>query len=684
MNNPYAILFESVRIGPVTAPNRFYQVPHCNGLGYRSPHGHARMREIKAEGGWGVVCTEETEIHHSGDIAPFIEGRLWDDDDIPALARMTEAVHRHGALAGLELAYNGSDTPNLFSRAVALGPRHTSATGSAKFEPIFARRMDKQDIRNLRKWHRAAAVRGKRAGFDVIYVYAAHGIGIAMHFLMRRYNDRTDEYGGSLENRARLLRELIEDTRDAVGDTCAVAVRFSVDEWLGDAGLTAQGEGHDVIAMLAELPDLWDITLSGWRNDSATSRFEPEGYQEPYMAFVKKLTTKPVVGVGRFTSPDTMAGLVRRGVVDFIGAARPSIADPFLPQKIRKGRIEDIRECIGCNICVAADNKIIPIRCTQNPTMGEEWRRDWHPESIAPKTSDAEILVVGGGAAGLECARALGQRGYRVVLAEARNEFGGRVALEARLPGLNEWRRILDWRMTQLKKMANVALYPASAMTAADILEIGYQHVIVATGSQWRRDGVGRSTSQALPGHALPHVFTPDDLMAGKIPSGRVLVFDDDHYYMGGVLAELLAQRGCAVTLVTSAPLVSYWTQYTLEQEKIERRLHRLGVHLLPRHTLVGIEAHQARVRADISQNEFALACDAAVLLADRLPNDALYLALQPALAQHKIQSLRVIGDAEAPNILAQAVFAGHLAAREFDAAPAEGTPFRVERTALV
>lgn len=683
MSSPYDILFEPVRIGPVTAPNRFYQVPHCNGFGYRSPRSHARMREIKAQGGWGVVCTEETEIHHTSDIAPFIEGRLWDDADIPALARMTEAVHRHGALAGLELAHNGIGAANLYSRATPLGPRHASVAGSG-YEPVQARRMDKQDIRNLRQWHRAAALRGKRAGFDIIYVYAAHGLSIAMHFLMRRYNDRADEYGGSLENRARLLRELIADTRDAVGDTCAVATRFSMDELLGADGITAQGEGHDVIALLAELPDLWDLTLSAWSNDSATARFEREGYQEPYMAFVKKMTTKPVVGVGRFTSPDTMVSLIQRGVMDFIGAARPSIADPFLPQKIRAGRVQDIRECIGCNICVAADNKIIPIRCTQNPTMGEEWRRDWHPEHIAPKTSDAEILVVGGGAAGLECARALGQRGYRVTLAEARNELGGRVAREARLPGLQEWRRVCDWRMTQIKNLSNIAVYPASAMNADDILEIGYQHVIVATGSTWRRDGVGRASWTPLVGHTAAHVFTPDDLMAGKIPSGRVIVFDDDHYYLGGALAELLARRGCAVTLVTAAPLVSYWTQHTLEQEKIERRLRQLEINILTRHVVCEIASDHARVRQMIALGESALECDAVVLLTDRLPNDALYLALEPALAENKIKSLRVIGDAHAPGILAQAVFAGHLAAREFDAAPVTETPFQVERAALI
>ena len=146
-----------------------------------------------------------------------------------------------------------------------------------------------------------------------------------MQFLWRRYNTRTDEYGGSLENRARLLRELIEDTRDAVGDTCAVAVRFAVDELLGENGITHDGEGRDVVEMLAELPDLWDVTVASWANDSTTARFAEEGWQEPYVRFVKEVTTKPVVGTGRFTSPDTMAAMVRRGVLDFIGAARPSI-----------------------------------------------------------------------------------------------------------------------------------------------------------------------------------------------------------------------------------------------------------------------------------------------------------------------------------------------------------------------
>jgi len=678
MTSPFDILFEPVKIGPVTAPNRFYQVPHCNGFGHRMPQGLAAMRGMKAEGGWGVVCTEEVEIHHSSDLAPYFEGRLWSDDDIPALAQMAEAVHRHGSLAGIELAYNGANAPNLYSRTPALAPRSMGIIGGSGWEPVQSRRLDKEDIRNVRKWHRQAALRAKQAGFDIIYCYAAHGMTLPIQFIIRRYNDRLDEYGGSLENRVRFLRELIEDTKEAVGDTCAVAVRFAVDELLGDDGITHQGEGHDVVAMLAELPDLWDVNVSGWSNDSALSRFAKEGFQEPYIRFVKGLTSKPVVGVGRYTSPDTMLSAVRRGVLDLIGAARPSIADPFLPTKIRENRLEDIRECIGCNICVTGDTRYVPLRCTQNPTMGEEWRRGWHPEIIQPKKSENTILVVGGGPAGLEAARALGQRGYRVTLTEARREPGGRVLQEAALPGLIEWRRVVDWRLTQIEKMKIVELYPSSPMTAPDILESGIPNVLIATGAVYRRDGVGRTLWQPIPGHE--RALTPDDIFAGKLPSGNVIIYDDDHYVLGGLLAELCAQNSCRVTLLTPAPLVSYWTRFTLEQERVEKRLRSLGVTLLPRHTLACIEPNQVTVTDTITNAESVLPAEGVILVTDRIPNDKLYHQLQPALSAGKIQTLRVIGDAEAPNLIAQAVFSGHLAAREFDEPPAQGTPFRVER----
>ena len=188
----------------------------------------------------------------------------------------------------------------------------------------------------MRKWHRDAALRARAAGFDIVYVYATHGY-LLSHFLSPLTNNRTDEYGGSLENRVRLVRELIEDTKEAVGDRCAVAVRFSAEEGGGGDGVPVHGERREMFEMLGELPDLWDINIADYSLEMGVSRFVKEGALEPYMSFVKSVTTKPVVTVGRFTSPDAMAAQVRRGIVDFIGAARPSIADP-VPSPENRGR----------------------------------------------------------------------------------------------------------------------------------------------------------------------------------------------------------------------------------------------------------------------------------------------------------------------------------------------------------
>jgi dimethylamine/trimethylamine dehydrogenase len=664
----FDILFEPVKIGPLTAKNRFFQVPHCNGMGHAKPRAHAEMRGVKAEGGWAVVSTEEVEIHPSSDLSPYIEGRLWDDSDVPFLAMMAEAVHRHGALAAIELVHAGMNAANLYSREVSLAP--SAIATSANYAPAQARAMSKSDIRAFRTWHRQAALRARRAGFDIVYVYAAHGLSLPMHFLQRRHNHRTDEYGGTLANRARLLRELIEDTKEAVGADCAVAVRFAVDELRGGEGIEASGEGRELVAMLAELPDLWDVNVSDWAHDSRTSRFAPEGYQEEFVRFVKTVTTKPVVGVGRFTSPDAMVSQIRRGVLDFIGAARPSIADPFLPRKIESGEEDDIRECIGCNVCVSGDYTMTPIRCTQNPTMGEEWRKGWHPEKVPPRSGEDDFLIVGAGPAGLECARVLGRRGHTVHLVEAQTELGGRVTREARLPGLAAWARVRDYRLGQLLKLGNVEILRASPVTAEQVLEFGARRVVLATGARWRRDGVGRTHTLPVPGFGCEGLLTPDDVMDGRHPAGPTVVFDDDHYYIGGIVAEKLRREGLEVILVTPAERVSAWTVNTLEQHAIQRHLLELGVRIMTNTHLAAFSGDEATLECVYTGRRSSLAAASIVTVTSRESNDELAAALAAsaqALGAAGIASVVSIGDCLAPSTIAAAVYAGHRYAREFD-----------------
>ena len=686
MRDPrYDILFEPMQIGPVTAKNRFYQVPHCNGGGYRDPSAAAAMRGSKAEGGWGVIFTEQCEMHHTSEITPFIELRLWEDKDVPMLRKMSDAMKEHGALAGIQLAYSGVNGPNLYSKEVPLA---VSAQPIRTFtnDPVQARALDKTDIRDLRRWFVNAAKRSQNAGFDLICLYGAHGFGIFQHFLSRATNHRTDEYGGSLENRARFVNEVIADMRDAVGDTMGITLRVSLDETIGQLGFS-NAEVREFVDMNCNLPDLWDLAQGTWEECSGPSRFKEEAAQHELVKGIHELTDKPIVGVGRFTSPDVMAKMIKTGTLDFIGCARPSIADPFLPKKIEEGRIEDIRECIGCNICVTGDMTMSISRCTQNPTFMEEWRKGWHPERMNTKGNSENVLVIGAGPAGLEATRAVAERGYDVALAEAGTVLGGRVALERHLPGLSAWGRVADYREYQISQKPNVESYFDSELDATSILEFGFENVCIATGAKWRRDGVSRQHVVPFPTDAMMPVFTPDDLMGGASPMGHVVIYDDDHYYMGGVMAELLIQKGCSVTLVTPAAYVSEWTLNTLEQHEIHRRLANMGVQIELNRGVIEIAKEHAVTNCMFTDQTRPIACDGVLLVSSRLENNAVYNELKSREAEWAdagIKSVKLIGDANAPGPIAWATYAGHRYARELDEADiGDALPFRREITEL-
>ena len=654
----FDVLFEPVKIGPVTAPNRFYAAPHATGHGWHQPNGAIALRAMKAEGGWGTVAVQMTEIGPDTDMANHPLERLWDDDDLSVHARQAEAIKAKGALAAIEIAHGGMRARNFTTGLPVPGPSDLPILRPEV--PLQARAMDKSDIRAFRESHKAAARRAARAGYDILYVYAAHDLSLLTHFLSRRTNHRTDEYGGTLINRIRLLREVLEDTAEVAAGKQAVALRFSVAEPGKSIGLTHDGEGRDVVEALAELPDLWDVNIAGWSHDSATSRFSEEGYQLGFTDFVKTVTSKPVVGVGRFTSPDFMVSLIKKGRLDLIGAARPSIADPFLPEKIRTGAVDDIRECIGCNICVSMDSYGVPLRCTQNPTIAEEWRRGWHPEVIAAPTvmgSTRHHLIVGAGPAGLECAWTLVRGGHHVTIADAASVAGGRVVREATLPGLSAWGRVADYRLHQLQQRADVDLFLSSPMTKTDLLEFDADSIVIATGARWRGDGVGSGNMQPLD-LSPTTVLTPDDIMAGQVPTGQdVLVYDDDHYYMASVIAEKLARAGFTVTYATPLPMVASWTDLTLEHARIIERLNRLGVRLEVNAAL----SAAGELFSTLTGATVPVTAQTVIMVGARLPVDDLY---QQVRGERDSPPLFRIGDCNVPGLIQAAVLSGHMRAR--------------------
>jgi dimethylamine/trimethylamine dehydrogenase len=696
----YDILFEPVAIGPKTMKNRFYQAPHASGFsGDLYPQTEARFRGIKAEGGWAVINTSGLSVHPEYDCWGGAEthSRLWDEDDAHNWSLMCDAVHEHGALAGAELIAIGGSSgfdSRLPARAVS-GTVHDSFwTGSCYV-------MDKNDIRDLQRCYVKAAKLAKNAGFDIINFAAMQGATVPLMFLMKYFNKRNDEYGGIFTNRARFALETLEQLREAVGDSCAIAVRFSADTLHGtDQGIRVDEEGAAFIELADYLVDFWDLQVGGetasyWPKDTGASRFYKENFQGEWVTRVRPHTSKPIVIVGRLTNPDTMVDLIRSGKVDIIGAARSSIADPFLPQKIEEGRLDEIRECIGCNVCVSRYNHGGRIICTQNATTGEEYRRGWHPERINPvKNIDQSVLVVGGGAAGLECAIGLAKRGVqRLHLVEALDEVGGHLNWVACLPGLSEWRRVIDYRKVQLEKQANIKVITGTKLISEDVLGYGSDIVILATGSHWAKDGMNRIDRVPIPGAdaELPHILTPDQIMCENkpVPGDRVLVYDFEGYFMGVSIAEKLARDGHAVRLVTPFPTVSPYMDFTGENLHMIPLLNQLGVEMITSHLIRNIEAGSVTGFWGITpEAPVVWSTDCVVLVTSRLPNDDLYRELMSdpsSLWREGIKGVYRIGDCFAPRMfVADAVFDGHRLAREIDTSnPTEPLPYLRERALL-
>jgi dimethylamine/trimethylamine dehydrogenase len=441
-------------------------------------------------------------------------------------------------------------------------------------------------------------------------------------------------------------------------------VRISTDELLSFKSDNHESEAHELFDLIGEVPDLWDIKLSEWTKECPSSRFAESGFMEPYNGFVKQLTSKPVVGVGWFTSPDNMVSQINRGILDFVGSARASIADPFLPNKIFEGNEDDIRECIGCNICASCYNQGIPVRCTQNPTMGEEWRRGWHPEKIKNKTSDENILIIGGGPAGLEAAMSLGKRGYEVTLAEKEKELGGRINKEIQLPGMSSYSRVKDYRTHQIDQLESVNVFLDNQMKVEDVIDMEFDHVVIASGSSWELTTID---DKAIPinTNENSNCLTPDDILNGAKVNGPVVIYDFDYYYMGGLIAEFLSGQGHTVNMVTPFENISPWSFMSNELNEIKLRLNEKNVTIHTDSRMLSSNNSSIEIINRFNKDQSSLEASTVVIVGTRKPRDKIYHELIKAKSS-KIKSIIKIGDADAPGALYHAVYSGHLFAEYF------------------
>src|ERR1700677_1140576 len=705
------VLFEPIKIGPKTLRNRFWQTSHCAGPGAERPGAQAHLRGMKAEGGWGAVFTEFCSIHPESDEYPYTSARIWDEGDVRNLSYMCEVAHRWGSLAGVQLWYRGGNAPSLESREFGRAPSQWLSAIFAT-RSVYGCEMDELDIRTVINMYVEAGKRAAQAGFDLLEVSAGDDT-LPMQFLEPRFNRRTDGYGGSFENRSRFFIELLQALKRALGGSCGITTRFEIDTLHGPEGVEAREDGVRMLELFRKEGVVDAVALkigdyAEWGEDAGVSRFRKSGWMTPFIKQGKSVLGPniPVVGNGRLTNPEDMVGLIRGGVLDIIGAARPSIADPFLPTKISEGRLEDIRECIGCNICVSKFQQGGQIMCTQNVTIGEEYRRGWHPEKFGKTERPCSVLIVGAGPAGMECARVLGERGYTVHLREAERELGGHWKSIAALPRLAEWARVISYREIQLRKLKkNVEVHAGvGPMSADEVLRYGADRVVIATGYHWSSDGRGANCGPIQGADtSLRHVLTPTQVMQGKeVPGKRVLILDGDGHFMGIALAELLVNRGKEVNYVCNASDVAEYGVFTMESGNNKRLLFEKEIKTYCNHWVERIESVHVRLtylskfgpeltgpraggvpRRD-NGGEFDLPVDAVVLVTSRYSEDRLWRELKARKAEwvgNEIQAIFRTGDCTAPVQLNQARGDAHRLAREFDSPhPAYPLPWIRER----
>lgn len=593
------ILFEPVAIGPKVLRNRFYQVPHCSGFGTDKPGTQARHRAVKAEGGWAAVCTEYAPISPDSDGSPYSGATIWDADDAEILSLMVDEAHAHGSLAGIELHHAGVHGERRGSRLPALGPSQAMSDMVPFNSPDVPKEMELGDIRRVQ-----------------------------------------------------------QDWVAAAGRDCAVAVRIAANA-MGPGGVELD-ETLAFVRMADELVDLWDVNLGSiveWQQDSGVSRFFPEGYQLEWTGSVRRATAKAIVGVGRLTDPDRMADIVRSGAWDLIGAARPSIADPFLPVEIAGGGWTTSASAWASTSASPGRSGATTSAAPRTPPPGGEYRRAWHPErSTRATNAELDVLVVGAGPAGLECATVLGKRGMsHVHLVEADREVGGHLRWAPRPPGPGEWARFVNHRRIQLDKLRNVEVITGVRLSAEEIATYGAELVVPATGSRWAGDGLSGVSHEPLPGAdaSQPWVLTPEQVVVeGKRPPGRrFAVYDTDGYYVAAGVAELLAGEGYEVRLVTPFDVVAPYTDETLEGPMLRRHLHDVGVAVARTVTLTSVGPGAVLGCGEFDE-ELELPADGVVLVTQRRSDDALYreLAAQPdRLAADGVIGLYRIGDCVAP-----------------------------------
>jgi mycofactocin system FadH/OYE family oxidoreductase 2 len=658
----YPHLFSALQIGNVTVRNRIMQTAHVKLFAANAVDSQRNVdyQAARAKGGAGLLITGNRVVHPTSTTGFPRVAWAYLRDALDADRRLTDAVHEHGAAIFAQLNHFGlnASSDSADDLRVLWGP-------SAVKSPAYGetpKAMEHEDIREVSEWWARSAELSREGGFDGTEVHISHSY-LLHQFLSPLYNKRTDEYGGSFENRLRFAREVIADVRRRVGGDWVVGVRISLSDFIPGA-LDVEDAVRVARALEADgRIDYVNVTAAGYHNIfmAIQPSDEPDGYLVDLAAQVKAAVGLPVFTVGGIKDPALAEQIVAERKADMVAMTRAQIADAEFANKAREGREDEIVHCIrGNQGCIGRVFKGLPIACTVNPAAGREGRLG----PLVPAERPARWVVAGGGPAGMKAAVTLARRGHTVTMLERSDRLGGQVNLILRTPGRDEFDWIKRDLEVQLRK-AGVELRLGSEATAESVRALAPDGVVVATGAVPSTTGFSsvNPLAESLAGVEQANVITGWDVLLDSRPVGdRVVVLDDDgSRYAAGVI-EVLLDRGKRVEMVSRWHALFPGTLTTLDMPHLYRRLLSKGLAYRLNAWASAIQGSSVSIfNLYTGATETLEDVDTVVLATGAKANEELYFALRGT-----IENLHRIGDCLAPRKLDHAIYEGELAGREW------------------
>jgi 2,4-dienoyl-CoA reductase-like NADH-dependent reductase (Old Yellow Enzyme family) len=661
-----APLFEPITVGNVEIRNRVVMTGHGTGMAkdYLTTDQHVAYYRERAMGGVGLIGMAFPQIHPTSQDVPG-EPRAWLPEIVPGLRKISDAVHEHGARIVMQLGHGGRQGHSTFTERALWGPSNTPCP----FNLEMPKEMEIEDIDEIVDAHAIGARHGKQGGMDGVEIHSGYGGYLLASFLSPFSNHRRDEYGGSLENRMRIVMRVIDAIRAEVGPDFLVGINLQGHDF-SPGGLEV-ADAQQIAQAVAATGKIDYICVKAATYHEAHQNVpdmqHPKRIWEDLAAAVKSVVDLPVIAVGRINDPVDAADILALGHADLVAMTRQQIADPETVNKTKEGRLHEIRRCIGCNQgCIDRLFDVTHSSCVHNPAAGYE--QELGIGTLVQATFRRRVVVIGAGPAGMKAAEVAARQGHEVILIERRTRTGGQLRIAAKIAGRGEIAGVVDHLDVMIQKYG-VDLRLGWSPTAEEVLALKPDHIIVATGSAPGPDIVGNLAQgiAVTPGLDDRHVLSVWDVLDEGAPVGRhvVIVDDGEGGWKGIGLALQLQGEDHDVDFVTPLPYVGAKLG-PFSANLAVPRIHQSGMTTHPFTTMTGVDGSTVHIIEKGRPGTIG-GVDTVILAGWHRPVTELYFALK-----NKGVPVECVGDAVASRTMMEAVHEGERAARRIVAtAPA-------------